>query len=64
MFDFYISRRLVRGRNVYHGVERRSKRGGGGRGEGAGQRILRLPEVILGLGNCVRPQTELLIGAV
>ena len=35
-----------------------------GGGEGAGQLILRLPEVILGLGNCVRPQTELLIGAV
>ena len=34
MFDFYISRRLVRGRNVYHGVERRSKRGGGEGGRG------------------------------
>ena len=32
MFDFYINKRLVRGRNVYHGLERRSKRGGGGRG--------------------------------
>ena len=46
------------------GLSDGQKEGGGGRGEGAGQRILRLPEVILGLGNCVRPQTELLIGAV
>ena len=34
MFDFCINRRLVRGRNVYHGLERRSKRGGGGKGRG------------------------------
>ena len=57
---FLGSGRPERERKFYRGGERQAR---GRIGEEVGRRKSRLPEVIVLLGNSVRPQTEFLIGA-